>query len=361
MTHNKLSGKIEALTKTLDGEIHQDSLHKKMYATDASVYKHEPLAVAFPKTEADIKQIIEFARQNKIGIIPRTAGTSLAGQCVGKGIVIDVSKYFTKIIHLDKKQKTVTVQPGVIRDELNGYLEKEKLFFGPNTSTSNRCMIGGMVGNNSSGTTSIQYGVTSDKVKSLSVLLSDGSHVSIKPNTEAELQKKCGQHDLEGNIYQKLVTFLSKKSIQEEIKTSFPNPTIHRRNTGYAVDRLLKQKPFDALGVDFNLAQLICGSEGTLAFITEITLELDPLPPKHSVMIAAHFKSISEAMQTVVPVMEFPLYTCELIDKTILDCTRYNLAQQKNRFFIEGDPKAILLLELRENSNSDLERQYLRR
>ena len=355
MTQNKLSGKIETLAKTLDGEIHQDSLHKKMYATDASVYKHEPLAVAFPKTEADIKQIIEFARQNKIGIIPRTAGTSLAGQCVGKGIVVDVSKYFTKIIHLDKKQKTVTVQPGVIRDELNRYLEKEKLFFGPNTSTSNRCMIGGMVGNNSSGTTSIQYGVTSDKVKSLTVLLSDGSHVSIKPNTEAELQKKCGQHDLEGNIYQKLVTFLSEKSIQEEIKTGFPNPTIHRRNTGYAVDKLLKQKPFDASGADFNLAQLICGSEGTLAFITEITLELDPLPPKHSVMIAAHFKSISEAMQTVVPVMEFPLYTCELIDKTILDCTRYNLAQQKNRFFIEGNPKAILLLELRENSNSDLE------
>src|SRR5690606_5907522 len=132
-------------------------------------------AVAYPRSVADIKKLIHFAKENHIGLIPRTAGTSLAGQCVGDGIVVDVSRHFTNIIALDEKNKRVTLQPGVIRDELNQYLKPYGLFFGHNTSTSNRCMIGGMVGNNSSGTTSIQYGITRDKVISLKTVLSDGS------------------------------------------------------------------------------------------------------------------------------------------------------------------------------------------
>ena len=160
-----------------DGEFYFDDLYKSLYATDASVYRKLPLAVAFPKSEDAIKQLILFAEKNKTSLIPRTAGTSLAGQCVGEGIVVDVSKYFTKIISVDQEKQTVTVQPGVIRDELNAELKPSGLFFGPNTSTSNRCMMGGMVGNNSSGTTSIQYGVTRDKVVRLKTLLSNGEEV----------------------------------------------------------------------------------------------------------------------------------------------------------------------------------------
>ena len=167
--------KISILNKELNGEIRNDLLHKKLYATDASVYKKYPIAVAFPKTNSDIEKIISFCLKEKLSIIPRAAGTSLAGQCVGPGIVIDVSKYLNKIISIDKINRTVTVQPGVIRDELNLFLKKYGLFFGPNTSTSNYCMIGGMVGNNSSGTTSIKYGVTRDKVINLCTILSDGS------------------------------------------------------------------------------------------------------------------------------------------------------------------------------------------
>jgi len=142
--------KISILNKELNGEIRNDLLYKKLYATDASVYKKYPIAVAFPKTNSDIEKIISFCLKEKVSIIPRAAGTSLAGQCVGSGIVIDVSKYLNKIISFNKINKTVTVQPGVIRDELNLFLKKHGLFFGPNTSTSNYCMIGGMVGNNSS-------------------------------------------------------------------------------------------------------------------------------------------------------------------------------------------------------------------
>ena len=151
---------LQGLSDHLEGDLNFDNLSKTLYATDASVYRKIPAGVAFPKNTNDLKILVDFATKNNVGLIPRTAGTSLAGQCVGEGIIVDTSKYFTKIMHLNEEKRQVTVQPGVVRDELNRYLKPFGLFFGPNTSTSNRCMIGGMVGNNSSGTTSIQYGVT---------------------------------------------------------------------------------------------------------------------------------------------------------------------------------------------------------
>lgn len=343
------------LDKELEGNLQYDTLHQKLYATDASVYRKYPLAVAFPKTSADLRKIILFCQKNQIGIIPRTAGTSLAGQCVGPGMIVDVSKYFTKILSVDTKKKRVTVQPGVIRDDLNRYLSSYGLFFGPNTSTSSRCMIGGMVGNNSSGTTSIQYGVTRDKIHQLETLLSDGSKAIFKPLSATALKQKCQENTLEGKLYKRLVEVLENPENQKEIVDHFPNANVHRRNTGYALDALLEMKPFASEGSAFNLSKLLVGSEGTLAFTTAITLDLEELPPQHSVMIAAHFKSINQAMQAVVPVMKHSLFTCELIDKTILDCTKKNASQRKNRFFIQGDPKAILLLELRANTIETLE------
>ena len=173
-----------------EGEFYFSKLHQYLYATDASVYRKLPLAVAFPKNSNAIKQLIDFAIKHHTSLVPRAAGTSLAGQCVGNGIIVDVSKYFTEIISVDKEKKTIRIQPGVIRDELNNYLKPFGLFFGPNTSTSNRCMIGGMVGNNSSGTTSIQYGVTRDKLVSLKTILSDGSITEFKELSDAEYKEK---------------------------------------------------------------------------------------------------------------------------------------------------------------------------
>ena len=182
---------LKDLSAHLKGELLFDDLSKAIYATDASVYRKLPIAVAYPKHTEDLKILLDFAGKNKVGLIPRTAGTSLAGQCVGEGIVVDVSRYFTKIVSLDKDKKQVTVQPGVVRDELNQYLKPFGLFFGPNTSTSNRCMIGGMVGNNSSGTTSIQYGVTRDKVLSMQCVLSDGSDAFFSDISKEEFKKFC--------------------------------------------------------------------------------------------------------------------------------------------------------------------------
>ena len=342
------------LRQDLEGDVRFDNLTKTIYATDASVYRKIPLGAAFPKTVDDIKTIVRFANNENIGLIPRTAGTSLAGQCVGDGLVVDVSKHFTKIISVDEVNKQVTLQPGVIRDELNQYLKPYGLFFGPNTSTSNRCMVGGMVGNNSSGTTSIQYGVTRDKIISMKTILSDGSEAEFGRISAEDFKKKQNGSTLEASLYNNIYKELVNKEIAKEVIDHFPKPEIHRRNTGYAVDELLKSQIFGGKEPYFNMAELLCGSEGTLAFTTEITVQLDDLPPALSAMVVTHYTSLEDCLMDVVPVMEHPLHLCEMMDKVILDCTKNNRTQLANRFFVEGDPAALLMLQVSAHTEEEL-------
>lgn len=342
--------RLISLRSSLAGELLFDDLHKALYATDASVYRKIPLAVAFPKNELDIQTLIRFANEQEVTLIPRTAGTSLAGQCVGDGIVVDVSKYFTSILAFDEAKKTIKVQPGIIRDELNVFLKPFGLFFGPNTSTSNRCMIGGMVGNNSSGSTSIKYGVTRDKVLAIETILSDGSKAVFDNLNTEEFKAKSRAQTLEGSIYKSLRKELEPEAVQQEIKTQFPKPSIHRRNTGYAIDELLDSELFGGKNSMINVAKLLSGSEGTLAFSTSITLQLDELPPPVSVMVLPHFDNLQESLAATVVAMKHDLGACELMDKVILDCTKNNRAQTKNRFFLQGDPEAILMLEIQANT-----------
>lgn len=337
---------LQDLSTRLEGTLQVDSLTKTLYATDASVYREMPLAVAFPKNEPDIQKLIQFALQHKTSLIPRTAGTSLSGQCVGNGIVVDVSRYFTKILELNVAERWVRVQPGVVRDELNRYLKLHGLFFSPITSTANRAMIGGMVGNNSSGTTSIVYGVTRDKVISLDTILSDGNSVKFEDLTKDEFQDKLTLQTLEGDIYRRLYEELSDPETREEIHVQFPKKSIHRRNTGYAVDELLKSAVFEG-EEKFNFCKLLCGSEGTLAFTTEVKISLDPLPDPIEIVVAAHFQTIHESMVAAQTAMKHPATAVELMDKIILDCTKESIEYSKNRYFVEGDPEALLMVEFR--------------
>ncbi|WP_218598782.1 FAD-binding and (Fe-S)-binding domain-containing protein [Polaribacter sp. NJDZ03] len=346
---------LDNLNNSLSGDVLFDKLHKTLYATDASVYRKIPLAVAFPKDEKDLKTLIAFATKNKITLIPRTAGTSLAGQCVGDGLVVDVSKHFTNIISFDEKAKTITLQPGIVRDSLNVYLKPFGLFFGPNTSTSNRCMMGGMVGNNSSGSTSIKYGVTRDKVLEIDAVLSDGSTAIFKEISAADFIKKTKENTQEGKIYKSLFDELSITENQEEIKNEFPKKSIHRRCTGYAIDELLTSDLFGGTSPTINVAKLLAGSEGTLAFSTSITLQLDVLPPTESIMVCTHFKTVNESLIATVIAMNHNLYNCELMDKTILDCSKNNRELAKSRFFLKGDPEAVLMLEVSANTIEETE------
>lgn len=348
---------LRTLEKIFEGDIRKDVLHQSIYATDASVYRKLPLFVAYPKNKKDLKNLIQFALENNTHLICRTAGTSLAGQCVGDGIIVDMSKYFTDIFDLDLKNKTITVAPGIIRDDLNHFLKPHNLFFAPNTSTSNRCMIGGMVGNNASGTTSIQYGTTRDKIIALECILSDGSEVIFENLSVSEFIKKTKGNILENKIYAFIYEKFSQEKIQKNIVKHFPKKEIHRRNTGYAMDILLDFELFGGNQKMINLSKLLSGSEGTLAIITKIKLQLDICPPKNKTMICAHFKSIEESLRAVKIAMQHNLQTCELMDKTILDCTKNNHLQKENRFFLKGDPQAILMLELANQSFKKLEKE----
>ena len=347
---------LQQLAGQLQGDLFFDKTMRTLYATDASSYREMPLAVAIPKSKADIATLISFAAANNTSLIPRTAGTSLAGQVVGKGIVVDVSKHFTKIIELNVKEGWVRVEPGVIRDELNLFLKPHGLFFGPETSTANRAMMGGMVGNNSCGSNSVIYKSTREHLLEVTAFLSDGSEVVFNTITNDDFHAKCALDSLEGKIYKSVRSMLSNYDNQQEIKKEFPKKSIVRRNTGYAIDILVDASPFTAGGPAFNFCNLIAGSEGTLAFITEIKLQVVPAPAKETGLLCVHFNTIDESLHANLIGLKYNPSASELIDHYILECTKENKEQSKNRFFVKGDPGAILVIEfVRETREQILE------
>lgn len=333
-----------------------DSTSRRLFATDASEYQEMPLGVAFPKTPGDVGTLVRLAHRHRIPLIPRAAGTSLAGQCVGSGLVVDVSRYLTGILDLDVSNRRVRVEPGVIRNELNLYLAGHGLLFGPETSTANRATIGGMAGNNSCGSNSIVYGSVRDHLISTSGYLSDGSFVTFEAITREEFGTKCAgpEDSLEAQIYRTLRDLLGNPENRRTIRENFPKVSIPRRNTGYALDLLMDADVFDPNSEKpFNLCKLIAGSEGTLYFGVEYTLDCDPLPPPFVGLLCAHFTSIDESLQANLLALPHGPSASELIDRHILECTRNSPEQSRNRDFVEGDPGAILVVEIRRDSASE--------
>ena len=350
--------KLSFLSTILQGELYFNStaLHQTQllaYSTDASVYQEKPLAVALPKGIDDIKQLIVFALQQKITLIPRAAGTSLAGQVVGSGIVVDISKYFNAIIDVNVKEKWVLVQPGVIRDDLNHYLRPFGLFFGPETSTANRAMIGGMVGNNSCGLHSIVWGSVRENLLEINALLSDGTEASFT-NESIDAGNYFG---LKKSIYEGLHQLLSAEKNKQLIQQHFPKASVVRRNSGYALDSLLAMEPFTERGAPFNLCKLLAGSEGTLAFTTSIKLQLIDLPPTEIALVCVHCHSIDEALRANIIALSQKPMASELVDRYIMNFTREHPEFKKNCFFIEGDPAAILMVEFMGDQMQDVSDQ----
>lgn len=327
-------------------EVLTDSLHKIAYSTDASTYREIPQGVAYPETEDDIVELIRLAKDRHTCLIPRAGGTSIAGQVVGKGIVVDISKNFNKILEINADEKWVIVQPGVVRDELNIALKPYGLFFSPETSTSNRCCIGGMVGNNSCGTHSLVYGSTRHHVLQLKGFLSDGSRFDSSVRGDSPLEKK---------IYEQLEGWQEDDSTRKLIEENYPDKSLQRRSCGYAIDECLRlntqelsenQPKANAnanAGVD--LCKLICGSEGTLCFITEIKLSLDPIPPKKTMVLCAHCNSLEDSFEANLVALKYHPVAVELMDGRILELTKGNVEAQKNRFFVEGNPAALIIAE----------------
>ncbi|HEX5169739.1 MAG TPA: FAD-linked oxidase C-terminal domain-containing protein [Cyclobacteriaceae bacterium] len=323
---------IHELT-AIKGEVLSDEYSLGMYSTDASFYQIKPLAVVLPKDEADVKKAVEIARTHKLEILPRGGGTSLAGQTVGEAIVIDFSKYMNKILEVNEQEQWVRVQPGLVRDELNEMMAKHNLHFAPDPATSSRANVGGMVGNNSSGTKSIIYGKTVDHVLEAKVLLADGTELLLKELPPEAFHNKTTQTDREGEFYRRFQDIIEQN--REEIKRRFPK--VMRRVGGYNLDEFVYTDRW-------NLAKLITGSEGTLAVILELKLNLEPLPKFKSVAVV-HFSELLEAIRAVEPMLPFKPSAIEIIDRTVLHLSAENLTTKHLHYFIEGDPAAILIVE----------------
>ena len=351
-----IDGGLAQVATKLEGAFYYDDTpeHRtqlRAYATDASVYQELPLGVAIPRHEQDLKELIKFAVVHGVTLIPRTAGTSLAGQVVGRGIVVDVSKYFNRIIEVNVEERWVRVQPGVVRDDLNAHLRQYGLMFGPETSTASRAMVGGMVGNNSCGLHSIVWGDTRSHLLEATVLLDDGSEAVFGPLDEGALFKKLTLTTREGDIYRQMNELLSDPGNRKAIQEGYPEPTLSRRNTGYALDMML-----DA-GKPFNFCRLLAGSEGTLAILTEAKLNLLPLPPKESGLLCVHCHTLIESLHANLVALRHRPEASELVDKYIMDFTKGHPTYQYNRFFIEGDPAALLMVEFRGDTVAEVRRK----
>ena len=367
--------------------IHTDPLHRIAYATDASAYREVPQGVAFPENEQDIVYLIETARERKTHLIPRAGGTSIAGQVVGSGIVVDISKHFKKILEINKEERWARVQPGVVLDELNLALEPYGLFFSPETSTSNRCCIGGMFGNNSCGSHSLIYGSTRHHVLEARGVLCDGSIEVFKEYSIRELEarfgsrfwetdrlchsvrKEVGQEkesisgshqkgSLIQNIYSQLILWALDEKTVQRIEENYPDKSLRRRSCGYAIDEVIEDlhnasKPLEDRTI--NLCKVLAGSEGTLAFITEIKVDLDPLPPKEKMVVCAHCDTLQKSFLGNLVALKYHPTAVELMDRNILELSKQNVEQQKNRFFVQGDPAAILIIELRGNTREEID------
>ncbi len=347
MTRGRDDDRFRSLRRQLQGELFTDETMRRLYATDASAYREIPIAVAIPKNDDDILKLIHFAKENKTSLIPRAAGTSLAGQVVGGGIVVDISKHFNRMYDIDINKGYVWVQPGIVRDDLNQLLKPHGFFFAPETSTANRAMIGGMIGNNSCGSNSVVYGSTREHLLEVKGFLADGTKVTFK---DVDLDQQ------EHHLYKHIKSVLSDPANRAEIEKNFPKSTIARRNTGYAMDMLLRMKPFTPNGPAFNFSALIAGSEGTLCFVTRAKLKITPLEPPFKKLVCIHCSSIDESLRANLVALKYNPSAVELMDHYVFEATKRNIGQKENRFFIEGDPMAILVAEITRASEAEVDR-----
>ena len=341
-----------------------DSIHKIAYSTDAGVYREIPYGVTYPQSADDIRLLLEDAKRRSTSLIPRAGGTSIAGQVVGKGIVVDVSRHLNHILEINKEEKFAIVEPGVVRDELNIACREYGLFFSPETSTSNRCCIGGMVGNNSCGTHSLVYGSTRHHILEAEGVLADGTTELFKTYSIAQLEERFGNKFWENerhsslieNIYAQLLSFAFNPAIAQLIADNYPSPELKRRSCGYAIDETIadltdKRKPVAERTI--NLCRLIAGSEGTLVFLTKIKVSLDPLPAPYVLAVCAHCPTLDTSFQANLTALRHQPTAIELIDSQILGLSLQHSNQLPE--FIKGMPQALLVSELRDNDPERLQ------
>ncbi len=345
---------LSELSKRTGGDIRSDNFSRVLYSTDASIYQMTPFAVVLPKHAEELHAAIELAAKHQVPILPRAAGSSLAGQTVNEAVVIDFTRYLDQVLEVNAEEKWARVQPGVVLDRLNMQLQPQGLQFGPDPASSNRAAMGGIVANNATGSHSIMYGMTADHVLEVKALLSDGSTVDFGPVEENTITSKVQLDSLEGKIYRDIHRLISDESNRETIRNTTPKHW--RRCGGYNLDRLVveginfRSEPDPS----FNLSKLLCGSEGTLATMQELKLGLVDVP-KHTGLAVVHFNDIYEALSAVPTILETNPSAIELFDRVgITFCRDVPQFARLLDTFVEGDPNCVLFTEFYGESESEL-------
>jgi FAD/FMN-containing dehydrogenase/Fe-S oxidoreductase len=330
------------LGQAIRGDVRFDAGSRLLYSTDASMYQMEPVGVVIPCDGDDVRAAIEIAAKHKVAILSRGGGTSLTGQTVNHALVLDFSRYMDKVLEVNAEELWARVQPGLVQDNLNHHVRPLGLSFGPDTSTSNRATLGGMLGNNSGGSHSIAYGLTVEHVIELTTVLADGSRAVFGEVTPDEFAAKCRAQGLEGQIYREVARI--REAYADEIQSRYP--AHWRRVSGYNLNELVPAigRRGATNGTPFNMARLIVGSEGTFVTVLEAKMRLVRRPKKTAVEVI-HYRDIQEALESSTSILETGPYAVELTDKMILDLARNNIEQSQRMGFVQGDPAAIMIVE----------------
>lgn len=328
-----MDGLLHDLQKQIAGEVRFDPMTRMLYSTDASIYQIEPIGVVIPRDADDVVATVSLAGTYGVPVLPRGGGTGLAGQTVGKAIILDMSNCMHRVLELNPEEQWAWVQPGLVQDEFNDYLRPHGFLFGPDTSTSSRATIGGMIGNNSAGARSILYGKTIDHVLEVQVVLADGSTALLAPVEKSMVEQKGRQRTLEGQIYREVARIArdSREAILERY------PKILRRVSGYNLDEFIHDGPF-------NLAKMLVGSEGTLAVVTAAKMRIMPRP-KATAVLAVHFDDMIAAVEATNAILPSQPSAVEMIDHQIIDAARHSKEFAGRLPFLHGHPDALIAVE----------------
>lgn len=356
MTPPTLSQFLNELTQSVRGEVRTDKISRILYSCDASIYQVEPYGVLIPRSVEDIQTAVRLAAQYGIPLLPRGGGTSLAGQTVNEALVIDTTPHLNRILEVNPEEKWVRAEPGVVLSSLNAHLKPCGLKFGPDPASGTRAALGGIVGNNSSGSHSILYGMTADHILAVKVILADGSLAEFSAKTEAELNQILSQNSFEAEIYRQILALVRQPRNLEVIRQSTPRHW--RRCGGYNLDRLT-----DGVGFSFrwphdprfNLARLLCGSEGTLGFITEVKLNLVETP-RMTALAIVHFSELRASLDSIPTILEAQPSAVEMLDAyTMLLVENAPNYAEMQRAFIRGKPNNVMIVEFYGQSLPELE------
>jgi FAD/FMN-containing dehydrogenase/Fe-S oxidoreductase len=347
---------LAGLEAAVDGDVRFDSYSRSLYATDASIYEVTPIGVVFPESTDDVAAAVSFCAERDLPVLPRGGGTSLAGQTVNEAVVLDFTRYMDDIVSIDPDGRTATVQSGIYLGTLDEAIEPHGLKFAPDPAWGDKSAIGGAIGNNSTGAHSLRYGKTDAYVESVEAVLADGTVTTFGEVTLEEVSELADGDDLEASIYAEVERILDEEA--DLIEERYPE--LKRNVSGYNLDWLVEDargatrgvgEP-DAEGGTINLAKLLCGSEGTLAVVTEATVSLEPVPESKGMALLA-YESLGEAMADVAPIVAHDPAATEVIDDVLLDLARETAEFAPVTEMLPDGTGAVLIVEFYADSDSE--------